>query len=122
MQHHIIAANIDQAIIFATLREPRTSQVIDSSCNLQAYHVPAIIVFNKSDLYRTKELEKFADKKQMYEHIGYRVVLMSLKEGTGLEELKAMLKNAVTLISGHSGVVSQFINILFQSWLSKPRK
>jgi ribosome biogenesis GTPase len=68
------------------------------------YHVPSILVFNKSDLYRNKELEKFEAWKQMYEKIGYRVILASMKDQIGLEEIKAVLKNKITLISGHSGV------------------
>lgn len=61
MQHHIIASNIDQSILFATLKEPKTSQgFIDRflvACEM--YHVPAIIVFNKADVYKKKEQEKF---------------------------------------------------------------
>jgi ribosome biogenesis GTPase len=66
-QHHIIAANLDQSVLFATLKEPRTSQgFIDRfviACEM--YHVPAAIVFNKSDLYRKKEEQKYEEVKQM---------------------------------------------------------
>ena len=73
-QHHILAANLDQSVLFATLKEPKTSQgFIDRflvACEM--YHVPAIIVFNKADLYRKKEEQRYAEWKQMYESIGYK--------------------------------------------------
>lgn len=114
-QHHIIAANIDQSVLFATLKEPRTSQgFIDRflvACEM--YHVPAIIVFNKSDLYKKKEEEKFLEWKQMYETIGYKVFLISVEKNAGVGEVTASLKNKISLISGHSGVgKSSFINIV----------
>jgi ribosome biogenesis GTPase / thiamine phosphate phosphatase len=116
MHHHIIAANVDQSVLIATLKEPRTSQgFIDRflvAC--EAYHVPAIIVFNKSDLYRDKEMSKFAAMKIMYNTIGYKVVLMSVNENKGVDELKLLLRDKVSLFSGHSGVgKSTFINIIF---------
>lgn len=115
MQHHIVAANLDQCLLLATLREPRTSQgFLDRFLTAsEAYHVPAVIIFNKSDIYREKEKNKFEELKEMYESIGYKVVLMSVKLGDGVEEVKSMLKNKVSLISGHSGVgKSSFINVL----------
>lgn len=114
--HHIIASNLDQALIFATLKEPRTSQgFIDRFlCTAEAYHIPAIIVFNKADIYRDKELDKYAELEEIYESIGYRVFLVSVKEKMGLDELKLLLQNKTTLISGHSGVgKSTFINAVF---------
>lgn len=115
-QHHIVASNLDQSILFTTLKEPRTSQgFMDRflvSC--EAYHIPAIIVFNKSDIYRKKELERFQEYKQMYEAIGYQVVLASVLKKEGIEEAKALLKDKTTLLSGHSGVdKSTFINAVF---------
>ena len=115
MHHHIVAANVDQCLLIATLKEPRTSQgFIDRflvAC--EAYHVPAIIVFNKSDVYREKEMLKFEVMKVMYENIGYKVLLMSLNEKKGVDELKGILKDKVSLLSGHSGVgKSTFINII----------
>lgn len=105
-QHHIIAANLDQSMLIATLKEPKTSQgFIDRFLVAsEMYHVPPVIVFNKSDLYRNKEMEKFEKWKRMYEKIGYRVILTSLQNNFGLEEIKNVLKNKITLISGHSGV------------------
>ena len=63
MHHHIVAANLDQSLLFATLKDPRTSQgFIDRFLvTSEAYHVPAIIVFNKTDVYKKKELENWID-------------------------------------------------------------
>lgn len=112
-QQHIVAANIDQSLLIATIKEPRTSQgFIDRflvACEM--YHVPAIIVFNKFDLYKKKEQETYEEWKAIYESIGYTVMPMSVKDGTGVEEIKALLKDKISLISGHSGVgKSSFIN------------
>jgi len=115
-QHHIIASNLDQSLLFATLKDPRTSQgFIDRFLiTSEAYQIPPIIVFNKADLYKKKEEEKFAEVKHIYEAIGYKVISMSLETGQGVEEVKALLKDKVTLLSGHSGVgKSTFINIIF---------
>lgn len=115
-QHHIIASNLDQSILFATLKDPKTSQgFIDRflvSC--ESYHIPAIIVFNKSDIYRKKELEKFALLKGIYETVGYKVLLVSVQDNIGIAEVKSLLHNKTTLLSGHSGVgKSTFINTVF---------
>ena len=114
--HHIVAANIDQSVLFATLKDPKTSQgFIDRFLvTSEAYHVPAIVVFNKADLYKNKEQEKYALLKEMYAVIGYRTVLMSVKTNEGVDELKSLLENKITLMSGHSGVgKSSFINSIF---------
>jgi ribosome biogenesis GTPase len=115
-QHHIIASNLDQSILFATLKDPKTSQgFMDRflvSC--ESYHIPAIIVFNKADLYKKKEMERFALLKDIYEAVGYKVVLASVQEKTGIDEVKELLHNKTTLLSGHSGVgKSTFINAVF---------
>jgi ribosome biogenesis GTPase len=115
-QHHIIASNIDQSILFATLKDPKTSQgFMDRflvSC--ESYHIPAIIVINKSDIYRKKETDRFSELKEMYEAIGYKVVLASVEKKEGVDEVKALLTDKITLLSGHSGVgKSTFINTLF---------
>ena len=114
-QQHIVAANVDQSLLIATLREPRTSQgFIDRflvACEM--YHVPAIILFNKLDLYREKELEKLKQLKEMYEGIGYKVESISLKGNDSIESIRELLKDRITLISGHSGVgKSTFINAI----------
>jgi len=115
-QQHIVASNIDQSLLFVTLREPRTSQgFIDRfliACEM--YHVPAIIIFNKSDLYKKKELDLFEKMKQLYEKIGYTTVLASIAKNEGVNQIISLLKDKITLLSGHSGVgKSTFINTVF---------
>lgn len=115
-QQHIVASNLDQSLLLATLREPRTSQgFIDRFLVAsEAYHIPALIVFNKADVYRKKELEKFEEMKAMYEAVGYKIFLISVLEKKGIEMVHQELKDKITLISGHSGVgKSSFINHLF---------
>ena len=115
-QQHIIASNLDQSILLATLKSPKTSQgFIDRflvSC--EAFHIPAIIVFNKADIYGAVEMAIYDMLKEMYEAVGYQVFLISIEKQQGLEELKQLLVNKTTLVSGHSGVgKSSFINYLF---------
>lgn len=115
-QHHIIASNLDQSLLFATLKDPKTSSgFIDRfliSC--EAYHLPAIIIFNKADVYRKKELEKFEHLKAVYEQIGYKVVLASIMNMQGVDDVKELLFDKTTLLSGHSGVgKSSLINAIF---------
>jgi len=112
-QQHIVAANIDQSLLIATIKEPRTSQgFIDRflvACEM--YHVPAVVIFNKFDLYKKKEETIFDELKDIYENIGYKVVAMSVKENLGVQEVKGLLADKISLISGHSGVgKSSFIN------------
>lgn len=112
-QHHIIASNLDQTLLFATLREPRTSTgFIDRFLvSAEAFHVPAILIFNKWDVYKRKEIALFDEIKETYTTIGYQVIKLSMKTGEGLDELKQLLQNKTTLLSGHSGVgKSTFIN------------
>ena len=115
-QHHIIASNLDQSLLFATLKSPKTSQgFIDRfliSC--ESHHIPAIILFNKADLYGTRELEKFEHLKAIYTAAGYTVLLTSVENGEGLDQVKTILSGKTTLLSGHSGVgKSTLINSLF---------
>src|SRR6202012_5263689 len=99
MQHHVVAANIDQSLLMVTLKEPRTSQgFIDRGLvTCEAYHVPAILLFNKTDLYRKKEDEKFAGWQEMYGAVGYRVVRMSMQTGEGVDEVKRLLRGRISL-------------------------
>jgi ribosome biogenesis GTPase / thiamine phosphate phosphatase len=115
-QHHIVASNLDQSLLVATLKEPKTSQgFIDRFLVAsEMYHVPALIVFNKSDLYKSKELEKYEQWKAMYEKAGYKVLLISATLNEGIEEVMQLLANKTTLISGHSGVgKSSLLNAIF---------
>ena len=113
---HIVASNLDQLLLIATLRDPRTSQgFIDRFLIAsEMYGVPAVLVFNKADLYREKENALFSEWQSIYENAGYRVLLTSVLKGTGMEEVRACLRDKTTLLSGHSGVgKSSFINALF---------
>ncbi len=112
-QHHIIASNLDQSLLFATLKDPKTSQgFIDRFLiSSESFHIPTIIVFNKADLYKKKEEEKFEELKAIYETIGYSVKKISVQTNKGVEEVRTLLKDKVTLLSGHSGVgKSSFLN------------
>lgn len=115
-QHHIIASNLDQSLLFATLKDPKTSQgFIDRFLiSSESFHIPTIIVFNKADLYKKKEEEKFEELKAIYETIGYSVKKISVQTNEGVEEVRTLLKDKVTLLSGHSGVgKSSFLNKIF---------
>jgi len=115
-QHHIVAANLDQSLLVATLKEPRTSQgFIDRFLVAsEMYHVKPVIVFNKSDLYKKKEMDKYEQWKQMYEEVGYNVLLVSAEKKEGMEEIEGLLKDKTTLLSGHSGVgKSSLLNLIF---------
>lgn len=123
--HHIVSANLDQSILLVTLKDPKTSTgFIDRFLVAsEAYHVPAIIVFNKTDLHKEKEKVKFEKVKNIYEKIGYPVYAMSINENKGIQEVKALLKNRITLISGHSGVgKSSFINSILPENISKTQE
>ena len=86
-QQHIVAANVDQSLLIATLKEPRTSQgFIDRflvTCEM--YHVKAMVLFNKLDIYKEKEMEKLEKLKEVYSSIGYQVAAISLNTNQGLE-------------------------------------
>lgn len=123
--HHIVAANLDQSILIATMKQPRTSTgFIDRFLVAsEAYHVPAVLVFNKSDIYGDKEKQKFEEVKRVYQHIGYPVYLMSVEKQAGMEEVRRLLAGKTTLISGHSGVgKSSFINAVLPELTLRTRE
>lgn len=112
---HMIAANIDQSILVVTLVLPRTSLgFIDRflvSC--EAFRIPAVLVFNKIDLYDEALFDYQQDLINIYEGLGYKCILTSVQTGQGIEEFKAILKNKKSLISGHSGVgKSSLVNLI----------
>lgn len=106
-ESHIIAANIDQAFLVATLDFPVTSyEFIDRFLvTAEAYKIPAVIILNKTDLYNTPELAALKEEfLRVYSLAGYEVIEASATGGEGIEELRSRLKNKVSLFSGNSGV------------------
>lgn len=105
-QKHIVAANLDLALIIATISEPRTSQgFIDRFLiTAEAYHIPCIIVINKTDLLKPKHLIQLKHWQEMYEKAGYPVFAISALDAASMTSLKEQLKDRTTLFSGHSGV------------------
>lgn len=112
---HILAANIDQSVLIATLSFPRTSQgFIDRFLvSAESFRIPGLIIFNKKDLLTDKDIESMNDLRTIYEEIGYSTALVSVKAKEGLEEVKSLLAGKTSLISGHSGVgKSTFLNAI----------
>lgn len=103
---HIIAANVDQAILVVTLSQPQTfTAFIDRFLvSAEAYHIPTIIIFNKIDVYTQEELEELAYLKAVYTQIGYQCIETSATENININQIKEVMKDKVTVISGHSGV------------------
>lgn len=103
---HIIAANIDQAVLVATLDQPRTSTgFIDRFLvTAEAYHIPVMIVFNKVDLYDETLLNAMKKLEQVYQNASYETMNVSALTKQGIDPLKQRLADKVSLFSGHSGV------------------
>ena len=115
-EFQIIASNLDQAVLVATLTNPETSTTfIDRFlATAEAYQVPAVLAFNKIDLLTTDALRlQQQELKALYESIGYPVITMSAATGEGADELRALLADKISLLSGNSGVgKSSIINLL----------
>ncbi len=112
---HILAANIDLALLCITVRYPETTTVfIDRFLvTAEAYSVPVVLVFNKIDLYNGEDIEYLDGLIRLYNVIGYRCVKTSLVTGEGLQEIKEITKEKIILLAGHSGVgKSSIINAL----------
>lgn len=103
---HLLASNIDQAVVIVTIVQPDLKQgFIDRFLLMtEPYSIPTVIVFNKADLYDAGHRGVFEYLRGIYESIGYRALLVSATEGEGVGELKSLLKGKVSLISGQSGV------------------
>jgi len=115
MQKQNIASNIDQATLIVTIKEPRTSLgFIDRFLlTTEFYEIPTIIIVNKSDLYKDKELTQYAQIESIYEPLGYHCILISLEKDSNVDGLIDQLNEKITLVVGHSGVgKSTFINYL----------
>lgn len=105
-QSHILAANVDQALLVVTVSKPETSTTfIDRFlASAEAYRVPVILIFNKTDLLSDDELHYQQMMIQLYETIGYECRAISAERGDGIEELRPLLEGKITLLSGNSGV------------------
>lgn len=103
---HLLASNVGQAMVIVTIVQPNLKQgFIDRFLLMtEPYEIPTVVVFNKADLYSEEDLAIYQYLREIYENIGYRVLLTSAVEGQGLEELREVLGGKVTLIAGQSGV------------------
>jgi len=103
---HILAANIDQAILIVTISQPKTyTAFIDRFLvTAEAYHIPTVIVFNKADIYNEGEEKELEYLKSSYENVGYKCLTISAFKKTNINDVIKIMKNKVSMVSGHSGV------------------
>ncbi len=103
---HLLAANIDQAVIIVTIVQPTVKPgFIDRFLvMLERDEIPVTIVFNKADLYDEEDMAVFEEMKSVYNKIGYNIMLTSVTAGQGISEFRELLKDKTTLIGGQSGV------------------
>lgn len=114
-QTHIIAANIDHAFLVITISQPRTSLgFIDRFLlTTEAYHIPVVLVFNKTDLNSPEEQETQEEWIEKYKRIAYQSIQTSALTGQGIDQIKKLMKDGTNMFSGHSGVgKSALINTL----------
>ena len=105
-QSHILAANVDQALLVVTVAKPETSTTfIDRFlASAEAYRVPVILIFNKVDMLNDDERHYQQMMMELYETVGYECRAISAETGEGVEELRPLLDGKITLLSGNSGV------------------
>lgn len=114
-QVHIIASNLDQAFLLVTLNNPTTyTSFIDRFLvTSEAYEIPAILLFNKLDVYDDDEMVEVNYLINLYREIGYQVIGISAKNGVGIDEVKALMEGKTSMFSGNSGVgKSTLVNAL----------
>lgn len=112
---HLLASNVDQAIVIMTIAQPKLKQgFIDRFLLMtEPYNIPTTIVFNKSDIYSDDDLLTYHALSEIYKPIGYETLIVSAKEKFNLKAFRALLKDKVSLISGQSGVgKSSLINAM----------
>ena len=112
---HLIASNLDQTVLVITLAMPRTSAgfVDRFLVSAETFRIPAVLVFNKYDIYDEESKKYLSEFSKIYSDLGYTCINTSCVTGEGLKELKAILKDKTSLISGHSGVgKSTLVNLL----------
>lgn len=122
---HILAANIDQAALCITVRDPETTTIfIDRFLvTAEAYRVPVLLVFNKVDLCDSYDLEYLDGLVHLYSVIGYSSICVSAITGEGLSDLRRLTRGKITLLAGHSGVgKSSLVNSLINKPLQKVGK
>jgi len=105
-QFQIIASNLDQLILVATIAKPRTTTIFIDRILLaaEAYQIPVILLFNKKDLYTSEENQILQSYQTLYQSIGYEVMVISAYDEVDLELLKRSIRDKISLITGHSGV------------------
>lgn len=105
-QMHVIAANVDQAVLLVTINYPITTAVfIDRFlAAAEAYRIPVVIVFNKIDRYDSKHMEDLWYYQALYQSIGYETLTVSAKKQEDLSDFKNILKDKISVVAGHSGV------------------
>ncbi len=105
-QYHIIASNIDQAVLLATVTQPTTlSEFIDRFLvSVTAYNIPAVILVNKIDVYEDEHLNQLADWNFIYENAGYTILPISVEKEINLDKVKTLFQGKTTVLSGNSGV------------------
>jgi len=103
---HLLASNIDQAVLIITINYPKLKQgFIDRFLLMtEPYNIPVSIVFNKSDLYNEGDMRVYEYLRQIYEKIGYECFLTSATQNKGIDKVKNNLKNKISLVAGQSGV------------------
>lgn len=114
-QSHILAANLDLAVLVVTVARPETSTTfIDRFlASAEAYRVPVVLAFNKMDCYSGEEREQALDLLSLYREVGYECFALSALSGDGVPALLERMRDSVTLLSGHSGVgKSTLLNLL----------
>lgn len=112
---HIIASNIDQAVLMVTLSFPRTSLgFIDRFLvSAESFRIPTLLIINKTDLFGNEDIERALELKSLYDTLGYPTFLVSVLTKEGIDEIKEQLNGKTSLISGHSGVgKSSLLNAL----------
>jgi len=105
-QYHIIAANIDQALLVVTLADPPTStEFIDRYlAGCEAYRIPAVLIFNKIDAYNDEQLQQCRELEKIYSRIGYTCVETSATQNINIDSFKSLISGKISVLGGHSGV------------------
>jgi ribosome biogenesis GTPase len=114
-EYQLIASNVDQSILLTSLSQPKTLLgFIDRYLvSAEAFRIPVILVFNKTDIYTEEENQELEHLLRLYRKIQYQCLAISLKNGHNLDQLKEVFKEKVTVIAGNSGVgKSTLINFL----------